>query len=158
MRFFLIGLFLLSSAFGSQVEISADKFDAAEASRQAKFSGNVLVTRKKDRLKADRLIVNFDKKRKPTKYEASGHASINMFLKGKEYFGKGGRLIYEPKINRYTIQGNAVFIDKTTDKKIQGEIIRVNQSSGKYEVLGKKNKPVKFIFKIDDEKVNMDIK
>ncbi len=154
MRYLLLSLVLAGVCFATEVKIVSQKFTASEVSSRAKFSGNVVVTKQKDVLKSDELIVFFNKKRKPTKYEAVGKASANVFLRGKEYFAKGKKLIYEPKSGTYTIKGNAVFIDKTTNKKVYGEIIRVNQKDGKYEVDGKNNEPVKFIFEIDDKEAS----
>ncbi len=153
MKYLLIALLMINFAFCKEVVVVADKFSASEITKKATFVQNVKVSKDKDLLKADKLIISFDKKRKPIKYEANGHASIRVFIKNKEYFGSGKSLIYEPKIDEYSIKGDAILIDKTTKKEVRGEIIRVNQKSGKYEVLGKKNQPVKFIFQIDDKDV-----
>lgn len=158
MRYFILSLIATTSLLAVEVKVSADKFNADEITNRAKFLGHVIVTKQKDILKADKLIIDFNKKRKPTKYEATGNASIKVFIKGKEYFGKGKSLIYEPMENRYIIKGDAFFEDRTSDKKVYGELISVNQNDGKYRVDGKNNEPVKFIFQIDDKQVGSQIK
>ncbi len=136
--------------FAAKVEIKADKFSADEMLGQGKFLGNVVISKGNDILRADKLLVDFNKKKKPTKYTANGNVSINIFIKGKNYFGSGNKLIYEPLKNAYRLDGNAFLEDRTTNKKVYGESIYVNQKDGKYEVDSKDNEPVKFIFQIDD--------
>lgn len=158
MKFFIFSLITVASLYAVEVKVNADKFKANEITNKAEFTGHVIVTKQKDILKADKLTIDFDKKRKPTKYIATGNASVKVFIKGKEYFGKGKNLIYEPLINQYTIKGNAFLEDRTSDKKVYGELISVDQNSGKYEVDGKNNEPVKFIFQIDDKNAENKIK
>lgn len=150
MRYILTIFFLVSLAFCEKVEVNADNFSANEIKGIGEFLGNVVITKGKDVLKSDKLVINFDNKKKPTKYEASGNASITVFMDGKHYFGQGNSLIYDPIKSIYTIQGNAFLEEKTTHKKVYGKKIVVNQKNGKYEVSSDKNKPVKFIFQIND--------
>ncbi len=142
-----------SFCFATQVEVSADKFTGNESGGFGKFLGNVIVTKGNDTLKSDKLIISFNKKRKPTKYEASGNASIKVFIDKKEYVGRGDSLIYDPIENIYTISGNAFFEERTSNKKVYGEKIVVNQKNGKYDVTSKKNKPVKFIFEVENKSI-----
>lgn len=158
MKYLIASLLTISTLVAVEVKVSADKFSANEIKNKAEFLGHVVITKQNDILKADKLTINFDKKRKPTKYEATGNASIKVFIKNKEYFGKGKTLTYEPKKNKYTIKGNAFFEDRTADRKVYGEIISVNQTDGKYQVDGKNNEPVKFIFQVDDKEVGSKIK
>jgi len=143
---------MLTLLGASEVEITADKFTADETKGISVFTGNVHIVRGKDDLKADKVVVNFDKKKQPTLYTASGHAKANLTMNGKKYFAKGNTLIYNPLTLKYIIQKNAFLQEINSDKKIYGENIRVDQMRGYYEVDGKKNKPVKFIFKIKDKK------
>lgn len=153
MRFILILIFLGLTSFAQEVQVSADNFSANELKGVGKFTGNVIITKGKDILKSNELIINFDKKKKPLKYEALGNASITVFMDGKHYYGKGNSLIYNPVENLYTIEGDAFLEEKTTGKKVYGKKIVVNQKNGKYEVSSDKNKPVKFIFQIDDSSI-----
>ena len=143
---------MLTLLGASEVEITADKFTADEAKGISVFTGSVHIVKGKDDLKADKIVVNFDKKKQPTLYTASGHATARLTMKGKSYFAKGDTLIYDPLTLKYNIKKNAFLQEINSDKKIYGENIRVDQARGYYEVDGKKNKPVKFIFKIQDKK------
>ena len=149
---YLLFLLICTTLFSSEVEITADKFMADEAKGISVFTGKVHITRGKDDLKADKVVINFDKKRQPTLYTATGHASAKLSIKDKNYFAKGDTLIYDPLTLKYTIEKNAFLQELNTNKKVYGEKIWVDQARGYYEVDGKKDKPVKFIFKIEDKK------
>lgn len=147
-------LFLMISVvlFANDVEITADKFMADEAKGVSVFTGHVHVVRGKDDLKADKVVIKFDKKKQPTLYTATGHALAKLMIKDKNYLAKGEILIYDPLTLKYTIEKNAFLQEISTDKKVYGDKIRVDQARGYYEVDSKENKPVKFIFKLEDKK------
>lgn len=149
----LLALFVLGFSIlcGQDVEVTADKFWASEKEGQGVFTGNVIIKKGDDTLKAQKLTIFFDKEKKPIKYEASGEATGNLTLNGIRYFGKGEVFIYEPNISRYTIQKNGMLHEIETDRKVYGELIMVNQSTGSYEVDSKPSEPVKFIFTVDEE-------
>lgn len=149
---YLVYFFILTLLGASEVQITADKFLANETQLVSTFTGHVHVTKGSDNLKADKIVINFDKNKKPIKYTATGHAKANMTLNKKKYFASGDILIYEPNLSRYTIKQNAFLHEIDTDKKVYGEVIYVDQAKGYYEVESKKNEPVKFIFKIEDKK------
>jgi len=138
--------------YAQQVQITADKFSADETKGITIFTGSVHVEKGFDDLKADKVVVNFDKNKQPTLYTASGHAQAKLKMKGKRYFAKGDTLIYNPMTLKYIIKKNAFLQELDTDKKVYGENILVDQARGKYEVDGKANKPVKFIFQLKDKK------
>lgn len=148
-----LGLLLVSSLtlFAEQVEVVADHFSADETKLRSEFTGHVKVTKGKDILIADHVLITFDKKRQPIKYVATGNAEATVILKEKTYFVKGETLTYEPSKLRYTVQKEAFLHEKETDKKVYGDTITVNQTKGTYEVDGKASKPVKFIFQVEEQ-------
>ena len=148
-----LGALLISalSLYGEQVEVVADRFSADETKLRSEFTGNVKVTKGKDVLIADHLLITFDKKRQPIQYVAKGNAQATVVLKEKTYFVKGQILTYEPSRLRYTVQKDAFLHEKETDKKVYGETITVNQTEGTYEVDGKASQPVKFIFQVEEK-------
>jgi lipopolysaccharide export system protein LptA len=149
---FALAILLTTILFAQNVEVTADKFWASEQEGQGIFTGNVVITKGEDTLKAQKLTIYFDAQKKPLKYEASGEATGNLTINGVHYFGKGEIFTYEPKLARYTIQKNGMLHEIETDRKVYGELIVVNQSSGSYEVDSKPSEPVKFIFKVDEGK------
>lgn len=152
MKFFLFAVLGSMVLCAQNIEISADKFNASEILGQSEFMGNVVVKKGKDVLKAKKLLIYFDKKRKPTRYEASGNAQVDLKLDNKNYFAQGKKLTYVPDKKTYILQGNAFLHDKTTNKKVYGEYVKIDQNSGLYEVDSKGKSPVKFIFQVDDSK------
>lgn len=135
-----------------KVEVVADKFFADENKQITVFSGNVIVTKSKDKLVANKVVINFDKKRQPLKYTASGNAKIDMSMNDKKYFGSAETMIYDPIKNQYTLLKKAFLHEKITDKKVYGDRIWVDQTTGRYEVDSDGGKPVKFIFEVEEKK------
>ena len=149
-----LGWLLLGSLslWAEQVEVVADRFSADETKLRSEFVGNVKVTKGKDVLVANQVVITFDEKRQPLKYVATGNAEATVTLKDKTYFVKGQKLTYEPSTLRYTVEKDAFLHEKETDKKVYGDVITVNQTQGTYEVDGKASKPVKFIFQVEEKK------
>lgn len=135
----------------ANVEIVADKFFADELKQVSEFTGNVIITKESDKLVADKVVINFDNKRQPLKYTATGNAKINMIMNDKKYFAKAEKMIYDPVKNQYTLLNKAFLHELITDKKVYGDRIWVDQISGRYEVDSDGKKPVKFIFKVEEK-------
>ena len=74
---------MLTILSASEVQITADRFTADEAKGVSVFMGNVHVIKGEDDLKADKIIVNFDKNKQPTLYTAIGHAKAKLIIKNK---------------------------------------------------------------------------
>lgn len=149
----LVVLSVLSSfMMASQVEITADKFFGDEQKKISIFEGNVKIVRENgDKLTAKKVTIDFDEKKQPLRYIATGDAKGNMLMNQKKYYGEAEKMTYEPNKNLYTLEKKAFLHELDTDKKVYGDFIRVDQNSGHYEVDGKGSAPVKFIFKVDDK-------
>lgn len=152
MRLLLVIFGLVTFLSAQTVEIVADKFYADEKKQISEFTGHVTVTKGKDKLVADKVVIIFDKKRQPLKYTATGNAKIDMTMNDKVYFGSAQTMIYNPLKDQYILIKNAFLYEKITDKKVYGEKIFVSQKTGRYEVESDGKKPVKFIFKVEEKK------
>ncbi len=152
MKLLLIIISLVGFLYAQNVEIIADKFYADEKKQLTEFSGHVVITKGKDRLKANNLIITFDKQRKPLKYQASEDTTIDIIMQDKSYFGRAKTMVYDPIKDQYTLLGDAFLHEKVSNKKVYGDKIFVNQASGRYEVHGDGKSPVKFIFKVEERK------
>jgi len=148
----LVILGLVSILSAEMVEVVADKFYADEIKQITEFKGNVTVTKGKDKLVANKVVITFDKQRQPLKYTATGDVSIDMIMNDKVYFGKAQTMIYDPIKDQYTLTKDAFLHEKVTNKKVYGDKIFVNQTTGRYEVESDGKKPVKFIFKVEEKK------
>ncbi len=152
MKSLLVVLSLATLLSAQTVEVIADKFFADEKKQITEFEGNVVVTKAKDKLVAKKVVIKFDKNRQPLKYIATGDAKIDMIMNDKVYFGSAQTMIYDPIKDQYTLIKNAFLHEKITNKKVYGEKIFVNQTTGRYEVESDGSKPVKFIFKVEEKK------
>lgn len=148
-----VALCMLSTfLYAANVEVTADKFFADETKRISVFDGNVKVLKENDKLTAHKVTINFDEKKQPIRYIATGEAKVNMTMNGKKYYGEAEKMTYEPATSIYILEKKAFLHDIETDKKVYGDYIRVEQLNGHYVVDGKDGNPVKFIFKVEDTK------
>ncbi|BDY13917.1 lipopolysaccharide transport periplasmic protein LptA [Hydrogenimonas cancrithermarum] len=154
-------LFCLSAvaiyAASEQVEITADRFEASETERLTKFIGHVHMKKGPDELNASKVFVYFDKARKPMRYEAVGNTSFVIHMDNNQtYVGRADRLLYRPGKEIYELFGNVVLKEPRLDRTLMGEKVVVEKISGKAHVEGKEDKPVKFIFKVEDKNASKD--
>ncbi len=147
----LLSLGLTSLLFAAQVEIVADKFFADEKKKISVFEGNVKVTKESDKITAKKITVEFDDKKQPIRYIATGDAKANLIMNQKKYYGEAEKMTYEPQKSLYTLEKKAFLHEIDTDRKVYGDFVRVNQATGHYEVDSKNSAPVKFIFKVEDQ-------
>ncbi|MDR0407617.1 MAG: lipopolysaccharide transport periplasmic protein LptA [Campylobacteraceae bacterium] len=151
-RKLIVILFLGLFAKAEHIEIDSESFFADEKNQLVEFVGNVTVTKGKDELNADKIVVYSNNSGQPFKYVASGNVYIKVFLNEKHYNAGGNTLTYETKEQKYTLEGNAFLIETDTDRKVYGETIEANQINGTYSVKGKDSEPAKFVFQVEDTK------
>ncbi len=143
---------LVTPFYAAQVEVTAEKFFADEKKKISTFEGNVVVIKESDKLTAKKVLIEFDDKKQPIRYIATGDAFVKMIMNGKNYEGKAQKMTYMPNENVYLLEQKAFLHELDTDKKVYGDYIRADQNSGQYEVDGKGKAPVKFIFKVEEQK------
>lgn len=133
------------------VEITADHFEASQAKKITEFIGNVHMKKGSDELNASKVVVYFDEKRKPVRYEALGESSFLIHMQNGSYYrGKADRLVYWPNRELYELFGNVVLKDPKLERTIIGEKVLVEKRTGRANVEGDDGKPVKFIFKVEE--------
>lgn len=153
MRYILLIALICAGLYASQIQITADSFDADENALVGNLRGNVHIKNGDyDTLDANNAKIFFDKNKKPLKYVASGNARFKAELKGKRYDGSSEQITYEPATQIYTLSGNAYLHEIDSDKKLYGSKIIVNQKKGTYSVDGEGGKPIKFIFQTKEVK------
>ncbi len=153
MKYILLGLLLTVSFMqgkSQSVTVTSKSFEANEIKQISRFIGNVKVVKGYDTITANKLVIHFDKKRKPIEYIATGNAKFKLILNKKYYSGKANEIIYDPNKKIYHFIGNAFLQDLNSSKKIYGDDIQIDQLNGKYDVKSDGKKPVKFIFKVKD--------
>ena len=143
---------LTSFVFSEQVEITATIVKAQNLKKEVHFSGNVKIKKGNDWMRADSVVVYFDKNNQTSKYEAKGN--VKFEFKEKKYFYKGQakKVTYYPLTSLYILSGKAKIEDKITNRHLNGETIKLNMITGKAIIKGTKRKPVKLIFDIGVKK------
>ncbi len=142
---------LTSIGAAENVEITADHFEADQLKKITEFSGNVHMKKGNDELNASKVLVFFDKNRKPIRYEAVGKSSFIVYMQnGRYYVGRADRLVYLPKKEVYELYGNVVLKEPLLERTIFGEKVVVEKSTGRARVKGDEKRPVKFIFKVEE--------
>ncbi len=153
MKKILTALFfvLISIGAAENVEITADHFEADQLKKITEFIGNVHMKKGNDELNASKVLVFFDKNRKPIRYEAVGKSSFIVYMQnGRYYVGRADRLVYLPKKEVYELYGNVVLKEPLLERTIFGEKVVVEKSTGRARVKGDEKRPVKFIFKVEE--------
>lgn len=149
---------LMLFAQTDKLVIDALDFETSDAKGLSTFTGNVKLVMNQDKLDSDKLEVYVKpntkgKAREPLKYIATGNVKFKIFSQGKEYHGKGQKVIYMPKKKEYIIIGDGYLKEVIEDRELFGDKIMVNQETGAAKVSGTENKPVRFILNIEsDEK------
>lgn len=134
----------------SQIEVSAKHFYADEKKGENVLSGDVFIKRGNDTLRSNKLIINTSPTRKALKYTATGDARFEITLNDKFYKGRADEIIYFVGADSYEIRGNAQIEELSTNKKLIGERITIDRKRGVYQVSSNEQKPVKFVFELDE--------
>jgi lipopolysaccharide export system protein LptA len=145
----LVGLALTLFA-KEQIEVSADTFEADEHKLVSTFSGHVHIKKGADEISANYLVIDFNKQNKPKRYEATGGVSFEIQTSSQHFVGTSQKIIYEPLSKKYIALGNVKINETMKNQKLRGESITIDRISGKAKLKGSKNRPVKFIFTVDE--------
>jgi len=148
MKKVIILLIFLSLLFASELKITSKFFNYNSKTLQSIFKGDVNVTKDKDNILCNELIVYFNKNKKPIKYVAIGNVKFIFYMdKNSTYKGKANKLTYE--LNAGEIILKNAFIKKIeTNESISGDVIKMNKITKDIEVIGNK-KPVNIIIKVN---------
>ncbi|MDR2034068.1 MAG: lipopolysaccharide transport periplasmic protein LptA [Helicobacteraceae bacterium] len=150
----LFNFFFLFSAllFAEEIEVTAKQFYADENARRAILTGSVVVTKGKDVLRGEKMIILFTPDRQVSRFESSGGASFSATLEkpDSKYEGEADELVYLPSKGEYTLNGRAWVEDLTNKRKVIGDHIVFNEQTRIAKVSGQDSAPVKLIFTIKD--------
>jgi lipopolysaccharide export system protein LptA len=140
----LLALFLIA-ATNSQVTIESDSLSVIGKENKAVFEGNVDVTYKTSRLKADKMTVFYNKDKKPEKIECNDNVN---FVDGKMY-GVSEKAEVDLNTNIIKLIGNVRVWNN--DNYLEGEEIIIYNNEERIDIVKKNNKRVKIIFTPDDK-------
>lgn len=156
----IIGIFLLSFIFAKDeatyLNIDASFFEADEAKQILIFTGKVKMTKNKDLLVCEKLVINTVKSKEdsqkqiPKDYKATGNVSFTINTDGGNIIkGKGDTVFYYPNEQKYIIVGNGYLEDVQEGKKVTANKIYIDEKTGKTKIDSDGNEPVKFRLKIE---------
>ena len=117
-RLVLAFLFCLSILHCNKLEITADVFHGDENKLVNVLSGNVIVKKQRDTLRANTLTIFTDKNKNAIKYIASGNVSFEIFLKDKFYKGRAAEFIYDVKSDTYELNKRAYIQENNTERRL----------------------------------------
>ena len=163
MKYFIILLLLITSNVANEVktetnkvdvDIKADNFIAERAKNIIIFTGNVVMVKAEDLLKADKLTV-YTKLTETNetvvrKYVAVGNVDFKMKKNESITYAKGDSITYDVDKQEYLIEGNGYLEDTLDSKIIKGERIYLDNKTQKTKIDGAKDKPVEFKFKMEE--------
>jgi lipopolysaccharide export system protein LptA len=143
-------LFLMVFAYGSNMEITSKHFEYNQTSNMSIFIGDVNVTKEKDNILSDKLVVYLTKDKKLKKLIATGNVRFIVNDKNTTYKGKSDILKYFAKDEVFIFKGK-VHIKKLQDnQELYGDKVVINKKAGTANVIGGNKKPLKFIIKVND--------
>jgi len=140
------------------LNIDAKHFEADEQKGFMNFKGDVKMTKNKDILLCQNLIIlteslkNKKDKPIPKSYEATGDVSFTLHTKDNILKGSGDKVFYYPNEQRYIIIGNGYLEDTKEGKKLTAKTIYIDELTGRTNIDGDGDKPVKFRLKLDKNK------
>jgi len=154
LNFFKITLiFILTQmALAEKVEVTADTMHAESLNKEIHFVGNAKVKQLKDWIHADEIIIYLDDNNETKMYKAVGKANFEFENDKGHYKGNAEVVEYYPLKSLYTLIGKANVNDLRNKRTAKGDKITVDMITGRSNVVGTKNRPVKFTFDMDKKK------
>jgi len=149
MKKILIFLIFLSFLLGQNLHIISKKFKFNSKVMQGVFTGDVNATENHNNILSQKMIIFFNKNKKPIKYVATGNVKFILDLdKNATYKGHCNKLIYNFKNYNIYLFGNALVKKIQTGELASGEEIKINRKTKDISVIGNK-KPVNIIIKVN---------
>jgi len=139
-----------SHLWADTVDIKAEHFYANDINHEAYFEGNAKIKQGSNEFNASKITVFFNNKKKAEKYIAKGDVTFNLTENGIHYVGQTNIVTYSPKSSEYFFQGDVILKDLTNNRVIKAESITLDLKTGLADIKGKSQKPVHFIFEIED--------
>ncbi len=150
MKTLFLFLLTLTLLYGEKITITADNFEAYENKKVSILKGHVHVQKGSDDIKAKRLQIDFDQANKPLRYTLTGDVKFDISTKSQHFVGTARKVIYDPHQKRYIAEGDVFLKEKKSGRTLQGEKIVIDRISGKTTISGKRNRPVKFTFTVEE--------
>jgi lipopolysaccharide export system protein LptA len=149
-KIFVIIALLVMAINAEELKITSKYFNYDMAKKESIFKGNVHAVKGKDNIIADKMVLYFDKNKKPVKFVAVGNVKFTISLDANStYKGKADELIYQLNNGNIVLKGNAEIVKVQTKESVKGNKIILNRFTKNAEVIGGK-KPVEIIIKVNE--------
>ena len=149
MKKILIFLFFLSFLLGQNLHITSKQFKFNSQKMEGIFIGDVNATENQNNILSEKMIIYFDKQKKPIKYIAIKNVRFILNLdKNSTYKGHSQKLIYNFRNDNIYLFGNAKVKKLQTGELVSGKEIKINRRTKDISVVGGK-KPVNIIIKVN---------
>lgn len=152
MRILFILCFCVWGIFADTLEVSAKKFTSDMQKGITELNGEVLVARGEDRLWADQVIIETNKKRQPQKYTAIGNVRFYAKLPDKKVKGQAKKAIYDVQKDEYQFIDTASIEEVGKKNLITGNLIILNIKTQEASVKGSGQRPGVITFTMDSVK------
>ncbi|AAP77925.1 lipopolysaccharide transport periplasmic protein LptA [Helicobacter hepaticus] len=134
------------------LEVSAKVFQSDLKNGLTELSGEVLVVKGEDKLWADKVVIETNKKNKPQKYTATGNVRFYAKMPNKEMRGKAKKAVYNVIKDEYQLIDSAMLEEIGKKNIIRGNMIVFNPQSQEAFVKGSSQKPGMMTFIMEDKK------
>lgn len=143
---------MIQALFAQKVEITSASMRAVNEKKEVYFIGDAKLKKLDDWLHADRVIVYFDENNATKMYEALGSVTFEFKSEARHYAGSADKASYYPQKSFYVLSGHVVIDDRVNKSHVAGDEITLDMITGNVAVKSNKQKPVKFIIEMEDEK------
>lgn len=152
MRILFVILFASLLQATDTLEVKALNFAADESKGIVELNDNVEIKKGKDELYASKVIINIDKNRIPTSYEAYGGVTfVVVTTDNRKLHGKANEVFYNATNGEYRLVGNSEVIEEDKINSVVGEEIIINNDIGYVNITGTLDKPAKLIFQLEEK-------
>ena len=136
--------------YSSNFKIESKNFEFDNKKLISIFEGDVNVTREKDNILTDKVILFLSKKQKLQKMIATGNIRFKIYHNDSFYVGKSNNLSYNAKKEIFILQGKVHIKKLKENQEILADKVIFDKKNGTFKVMGTDNKPLKFILKVDE--------
>ena len=148
MRYIFLIFFIVSFLLSETLHIKSKEFFYDDKNLKSEFIGDVNITKGKDNILSDKIIIFFNKEKKPIKFIAFGNVRFLLKDKDSTYKGRCNKLIYNFLNDNILLIGD-VFVKKLeTNESISADKVKIDRKTKNMEVIGKK-KPINIIIKVN---------
>ena len=143
---------MCAAATSSHLEVSAKTIQSDLKKGQTILSGEVMIIKGEDKLWADEVVIQTDKKNQPLTYTAIGNVRFYTKMPDKKIKEKKKRAVYDVQKDEYQLFNNAMIEEVGKSNAIRGNIITLNPTTQEASVKGSNQKPSVLTFIMEDDK------